>query len=52
MCRLAVGLAFPAFTSSLLALRSILLFNRKTIRDTEVRGLKTTVGLLCVCTSR
>jgi len=31
-----VGAAFPAFTSSLLAIKSILLFNRAGIKDTEV----------------
>lgn len=35
--RRAVGMAFPAFTSSLLCIRSILLFNRAGVRDTEVR---------------
>lgn len=30
-------MAFPAFTSSLLCIRSILLFNRAGVRDTEVR---------------
>ena len=34
--RRAVGMAFPAFTSSLLCIRSILLFNRAGVRDTEV----------------
>lgn len=36
--RRAVGMAFPAFTSSLLCIRSILLFNRAGVRDTEVRA--------------
>ncbi|PSC76505.1 EF hand [Micractinium conductrix] len=35
LSRGAVGAAFPAFTSSLLSVRSILLFNRKGIKDTE-----------------
>lgn len=35
--RRAVGMAFPAFTSSLICIRSILLFNRAGVRDTEVR---------------
>ncbi|PRW58126.1 EF hand [Chlorella sorokiniana] len=35
LSRRAVGMAFPAFTSSLLAIRSILLFNRAGVRDTE-----------------
>lgn len=37
LSRRAVGAAFPAFTTSLMALRSILLFNRLGVKDTEVR---------------
>lgn len=35
LSRRAVGMAFPAFTSSLLCIRSILLFNRAGVKDTE-----------------
>lgn len=35
LSRRAVGAAFPAFTTSLMALRSILLFNRLGVKDTE-----------------
>lgn len=37
LSRMAVGAAFPAFTTSLLAVKSILLFNRAGIKDTEAR---------------
>ena len=47
-CRRAVGFAFPAFASSLVSIKSILLFNRAGIRDTEVTGQ----GLCaCICMS-
>lgn len=46
LCRRAVGMAFPAFTSSLIAIKSILLFNRSGIKDTEVRRVKWCVYLL------
>eukprot|EP00887_Chlorella_sp_A99_P002768 scaffold6.g2768.t1 len=36
LSRRMVGIAFPAFTSSLVAVKSILLFNRQAVRDTEV----------------
>lgn len=39
LSRRAVGAAFPAFTSSLLACKSILLFNRAGVWDTEVGGV-------------
>lgn len=35
LSRRMVGIAFPAFTSSLVAVKSILLFNRQAVRDTE-----------------
>lgn len=39
LSRRAVGMAFPAFTSSLLSLRSILLFNRAKTQDKDVSEL-------------
>ncbi|KAL4431179.1 hypothetical protein ABPG75_006435 [Micractinium tetrahymenae] len=35
LSRRAVGMAFPAFTSSLMSIKSILLFNRAGVKDTE-----------------
>jgi hypothetical protein len=40
LSRRAVGMAFPAFTASLLSLRSILLFNRAKTQDKDVRKLE------------
>ena len=48
-CRRAVGFAFPAFASSLVSIKSILLFNRAGIRDTEVGWASVPVCMpLCV----
>jgi hypothetical protein len=47
LSRRAVGMAFPAFTSSLLCIRSILLFNRAGVRDTEVRWFCSVLSCSC-----